>query len=555
MTELRNEKIYIQYAQSILDGTQTAGKLIKLACERFISWFDRDDIYFDYDDVDKKINFIGKFKLTEAPFTGQLFQLLKYQQWILASIFGWKYVGTNTRVTENVLLLVARKQGKTSLAAAIMLAAIMCDDNNGISGYTIANSASQAALAFKHISDLCRSVDPHKRLFKRLRHSISIPYVNSEIKILSADTTKLDGLNPQIFIQDEACETKTTAQWSIMKTGQGARKNPLAICISSAGYLVGEEYFLYAMWKMGKSILEKQIEDDTYFVALYQLDDEDDWKDEKCWCKACPSLGVTVSIDSLRKSILGAVNNPNTEVDVKTKQLNMWCQSNDTWIPYEKIQKITKHFDLSQFNKDEDYCLVGIDLAERDDLCVITTLVDKDNTLYFKAFPFCNRQALVKSKNKDMYRQWIKKGYLTLVDEDFIDFEWVVKKLQDIDEICPIGLVAYDPWNAKQLMLKCQQAGIPTKSVGQSAGVFSEPTSELEQRIYAGQNIVFDDNPVISWCFSNVLIKRDQNENKKPVKSDKSNKIDIVIGFIQTMKMYMELNGYDDANTEVAVLS
>ena len=553
MTNIDESKRYIKYALDVINGNIISGRLLKLACKRFINWFERDDIYFDYADVDKKINFISKFKLTEAPFTGQPFNLLDYQKWILAGIFGWKHKENNERVTENALLVISRKQGKTALSAAIMLATIMCDGQQGISGYTIANATHQSQIAFKHISDLCKSVDPNQIIFKRYRNSISIPELNSEIKVLSAETSTLDGLNPQIFIEDEACETKTTAQWSILKTGMGARKNPLAICISSVGYLIGEQYFLYQLWQTGKNVLEGLSEDDTFFYAIYQLDDNDDWKDSQNWYKSCPSLGITVSKKSLEKDVNSAIINPGLEIDVKTKQLNMWCRSSEVWIPDEKIQAITKHIDLADFDPEEDFCYVGLDIAERDDLCCLSTLIYKNDILYFKAFPFINQHAYENSPNKDLYRQWVKKGYLICTDTEYTDLDWVLDKIKEINDIVPIAILCYDPYHAKQICIKAQKEGIPVKGVNQGMGTFGEPTSELEQRIYSGQNIVFDDNPIIRWAFSNVLIKRDQNENKKPVKSDKNNKIDPIICFIQTVKVWMDLSGLS-FDTDITIL-
>ena len=144
MTYIDDSKIYIQYAKQVLSGEEVAGKLIKLACKRMLDWFDREDIYFDYQDVDSKIKFVSKFKLTEDPFTGQPFILLPYQQWIFANIYGFKYiedgVKTDKRVIKNALLLMARKQGKTQLAAALMLTTLVMDNKTSVTGYTIANS-------------------------------------------------------------------------------------------------------------------------------------------------------------------------------------------------------------------------------------------------------------------------------------------------------------------------------------------------------------------------------------------------------------------------------
>lgn len=561
MTEIDSNKIYIKYAQDILDGNEIACKMIKLACKRFIDWFARDDIYFDYEDVDKKIEFISKFKLTEDPFTGQPFILLPYQQWIFANIFGWKITGTNNRVTRNVLLLMARKQGKTQLAAAIMLAAIVCDGKRSVEGFTIANSGDQAQLAFKHLYHLCKSVDPHQSLFvhgnskiiKNIKN-IDIPLLdNSHIKVLNSDTSKLDGLNPQVFIQDEAHAAKTDNIWGVLKTGQGARHNPLAICISTTGFLIGDDYQLYSQWHTCKNILEGTAEDDSWFSALYQLDDEDDWHDSTLWKKACPSLGVTVQLDSILADYKNAVNNPSTETQFKTKQLNMWCSSSSTWITHEELLSVMQPIDLKQFDKDNDFCTVGVDLATRRDLCVLSTLVCKDDIYYFKAFPFCCNYALEHSKNKELYKRWIEKGYVEHIKADSIDIDLVIKKLWDIDSQVPIGMVAYDAWGAGYFVQKCINEGIVAETVSQKYPVMNTLVDEFEHRI-ATKKIVIDDNPVTRWCFSNVVMLH-SSEMRKPDKLSNDNKIDIVVAFLDSMKLMIDIQGHPEQDYKAIVLN
>lgn len=547
MTYYDQSKTYVQYCEDVLSGTEIAGKWIKLACKRFKDWFNnRDDIYFDYTDVDDKIAFISRFTLTEAPFTGHPFILLPYQQWIFANLFGFKYVSSNKRVIRNALLLMARKQGKTQLAAAILLASLIMDDQISVTGYTIANSGEQASLAFKHICDLCKSVDPAQEIFKRgkarIVKNIEIPVIESKIRVLNSDTSKLDGLNPQIFIQDEAHAAKTDDIWGVMKTGQGARHNALGIIISTTGWLVGDDYFLYSQWHACTKILEGIVEDDSWFSALYQIDDTDDWKDKSIWKKACPSLGVTIDYDIIEKDFNNAISNPSQEVQFKTKQLNMWCHSSKTWLTMEEIREVTQSFDFSIFDPEEEFSIVGCDIAYRSDLCVLTTLIEHKDKLWFKAFPFICERALEESKNKELYKKWKDKGYLQVIPGKALDLDVVINKLIELNNEFPVATVAYDPFQATQLCIKAQSEGMDIRPVRQSLAHFAEPTAQFETLVL-NHRCVIDDNPVTRWCFSNVVIVEDSNGNRKPDKETPANKIDIVIAFIQSLKLYMEVKG------------
>ena len=547
MTEYDISKDYIKYNEDVLNDKITTGKYIKLACLRMKSWFNRNDIYFDYDDVELKIRFMEKLKHSKGKYSGNNFKLLPYQQWITANIIGWKWTSTKTRVINTALLMLARKAGKTFFASALMNAIIMTDKEMGAEGYMISNSAQQAGIAFEHASNQCASIDPKGKIFSRFRSEIRIPLLKSKIQILSSDTSKLDGRSPSVFICDEYHSAKTNEIFNILRTGQGIRENALGIIISTAGFNVGEEYPLYNTWSMCKQILDGNIENDSYFAALYQLDDEDDWHNEDTWIKANPTLGDTVTYKYLREQVQEAVNSPSSEVSIKTKNFNMFCQSELVWISNEKIKEVTGKVDYDMFDPDEDVCIIGVDLAERSDLCTVTLLVNKDDIFYFKAYPFICRDAYENSKNKDLYRQWVRQGYLILVDEESIDINWVVKYIQEIENHIPIAVCAYDPYHANQLKIECKKEGIRMRPVRQGLSAFAEPTAVLEHLILTKQCVI-DDNPVIRWCFSNVLIKTDENENKKPVKSGQNNKIDIVVAMIQSVKLWMELEGVIDVS-------
>ena len=547
MTEYDINKDYIKYNEDVINEKIITGKYIKLACLRMKSWFNRDDIYFDYDDTDLKIRFMEKLKHSKGKYAGNNFKLISYQQWITANIIGWKWKESNTRVINTALLMLARKAGKTFFAAALMLSIIMTDKEMGAEGYMISNSAQQAGIAFEHASNQCSSIDNKGKIFERYRSEIRIPLLKSKIQILSSDTSKLDGRSPSVFICDEYHSAKTNEIFNILRTGQGIRENALGIIISTAGFNVGEEYPLYNTWSMCKKILDGNIENDSYFAALYQLDDEDDWKDENTWIKANPTLGDTVSYKYLREQVQQAINSPSSEVSIKTKNFNMFCQSELVWIPNEKIKEVTGKVDYDMFDHEEDVCIIGVDLAERSDLCTVTLLVNKDDIFYFKAYPFICRDAYENSKNKDLYRQWVRQGYLILVDEESIDINWVVKYIQEIENHIPIAVCAYDPYHANQLKIECKKEGIRMRPVRQGLSAFAEPTAVLEHLILTKQCVI-DDNPVIRWCFSNVLIKTDENENKKPVKSGQNNKIDIVVAMIQSVKLWMELEGVIDVS-------
>lgn len=547
-------KPYVQYIEDVLSGKEVTGWFVRKACERAKSWFDRTDIELRYEEVDKKINLVQKIKQKKGLQAGKPLILLPFQQFIFMNIFGWFYINTDKRVIKNALLMMARQTGKSYIAAAISLAIALDPSLPAPSVDYLANTAKQAAIAFGHCKDQTSSLDPKGKIFRRFRSEIRVPLTGACINVLSADDSKLDG-RASYFVMDELHEMRDWKLWEVMASGQGSLKNPLSIGISTTGWHASSEYPLYNMWEQAQNIFNGNIEDDSWFYMIFQLDDEDDWKDPAVWKKAIPTLGVAVDEDYIHRRIHEAITNPSKEVEIKTKNLNIWCQSETTWIPQDKIKEVTGKVNYDMFDPEEDICIVGVDIAERSDLCVVTYLVHKNDLFYFKAFPFICRNAYENSPNKDIYRQWVKNKYMILVDADSIDIDYVIKLVQDINTNIPIALVAYDPWHAQQFKIACEKQGLPMKGVKQGLGSFGEPTSLLEHLIMTKQAVI-DDNPVIRWCFSNVLIKTDENENRKPIKSANHNKIDIVIGFIQTVRLYMELCGIlDDSALEAVALN
>lgn len=554
MTEYDLSKPYIQYIEDVLSGREIAGWFVRKACERAKSWFSRTDIELRYEEVDRKINLVQKIHHKKGLQAGKPFVLLPFQQFIFAHIFGWYYVGTERRVISDVLLMMARQTGKSYTAAAISLAIALDKTLPAPMVDYLANSSKQANIAFGHCKDQTSSLDPKGKIFSRYRSEIRVPLTGASINVLSADDSKLDG-RASYFVMDEIHEMKSWNLIEVMKSGQGSLKNPLSILISSAGWWVGEEYPLYNMWTQAKNVLSGNIQSDNWFYMIFQIDEDDDWKDPSVWKKAIPTLGIAVDEEYIKKRIQEAINEPTKEVLIKTKNLDMWCSSQQTWIPVEKIKEVTQSFDYQLFNKEEDYSILGVDIAERSDLCVVTSLINKDDIIYLKAHPFICRNAYENSPNKELYRQWVKNKHMTLVDSESIDIEYVIKLVEDLNNEVPVAIIGYDPWHSQQFKIMAEKRGLPMRAVKQGLGAFSEPTSMLEHLIYT-KKVVIDDNPCVRWCFQNVLIKTDENENRKPVKSAPNQKIDIVIAFIQSLKLHMELTGLiSDELLEAVALS
>lgn len=548
MSDYKLDKPYIKYCEDILTGKILACKDVILACKRFKSWFDKDDRYFDFDDVDRRIRLVSKMKHFRGKVNNQPFILLPYQQFIFAGIFGWKYKNTGYRIIQNVLIFMARKNAKTSLASAICLTQILLDNNNGQEIDFIASSGAQARLGFEMTKNYAQSIDPQGIIFTRYRDTIKMPSTKSEIDVRNSDAMTLDGLNSSTFIADEAHSYKTPDLWHVLKSSQGFQTQPLAICITTAGYLL-DGYFLYEWVKTCKQILKGDKEDDTQFSLLYSLDDGDDWADESVWMKSNPGLGPIVSMDYLRNECRVAKNQTSMEFGFRTKLMNQFCQSVETWIPDEYIKKCMQPVDLQQLINQP--CYGSADLSAVSDLTCTTIMFtpDQSRSYYpdkyiFKTLIYIPYSALDESINKQTYKNWIKRKEAILTEGNVVDYDHILKDQVEIMNSNPYMLFTYDQWNSTQWAINATQEGLPLEPFSQSLGNFNKPTKYLELLIRSGRCII-DENTAVLWCFNNVRLKVDYNDNVKPDKNTTEQKIDPCISMCMALGGYLSQGGID----------
>ena len=544
MISSATNKAYIQYPVDVISGNVIAGKHIKKACERFFSLMDDDRYMFLEEKVDKVIRLYHHLRHFKGRHSGKPFVLEPWQEWIIASIYGFYNKSDGSRLTQTVYIEVARKNGKTALAAGIGLNALINDDEDGAEVYFAANSKDQVKIsAWPLCSNFAKAFDPKEKYLKVYRDTINFDKTISWLKVLAADSTKLDGPNPSTFILDEYHAAKSNSLKAVLESGQGTRDNPLEIIITTAGFdKLGP---CYELRTTATEILNGLKEDDSFFMAIYSLDENDDWKDEANWIKSNPNMDVTVKSSYLRKEVRKAMNTPSDEVNVKTKNLNMWCDSSDVCIPDDYILACSRKVDLDDFTTKDD-CFAGIDLSSTSDLTCVSFMIPKDGKFYFKTLYYLPEEALETKKNKEQYSEWVRLGFLKLTPGNVVDYDYILDDILSVDKRLYIVKVGYDSWNATQFVINATDKGLPMEPVSQSIGNFNRPTKEMERVILSG-NVVIDNNPITRFCFRNVVMKLDHNGNTKPSKEYRDKKIDGVISMIEAMGVCLMTPQYSNS--------
>lgn len=531
-TDITNTTYY-QYIQDVLNNKIIACKSIKLACNRFLSFLEKDAYYFDAKAVERVINFISIIKHYLGKHNGKPFILQPWQTVIIASIYGFKHKKDDTRVCRNAFILMARKNGKSALCAALSLYHLIADNEAASEIFFAANSREQAKILLSITSNFAKSLDAKGKTISVYRDLIK--FKNNFIKVVSSDTSKLDGYNLSFAIIDEEHEAKDSKMIDIISSSMGMRLQPLLIEISTAGFnqfgICKEKY------NTCKEILNGLKEDDSLQAFIFELDESDNWDDSTVWEKANPNLNITVTADFIQSEITKAKNTSSLEVSVRTKNLNQWLSSSEIWIADIHIINATQKLKIEDFAGYNCYC--GVDLSSVSDLTAVSFLIDTDDKYYFFNKYYLPESALSENSNAELYKRWQRMGLLTITEGNVTDYDYITADLMRINQIVSINSIAYDTWNSTQWAIDATSKGLPLQSFSQALGNFNRATKEFE-RLILSNKVVIDDNEITRYCFRNVSLKFDHNDNCKPVKSVRQNKIDGVIAMLESLGIMLQ---------------
>lgn len=526
----RNE--FTEYALDVVEGKAVAGDLIRKACLRYLSWFGMDDRYFDEKAASKVVKFISHFRHWSGRWKDKPFNLLPFQKFIVYSIFGFKWKSSGERVIKKVYVSMARKNAKTMLASAIQAYMLVAEGEGDSQVYTIANTTSQASLAFDMEKTLLKQLDPKGKFFKYYRDMVKFPHTNSLLRVLSSDYSRLDGLNAYSAIVDEYHAATTNEVYSILRTSQASRTNSLIMVITTAGFRL--ESPCKQMEDACVDILNGVVRDDSQLAIIFTLDEGDDYRDESVWVKANPSLGEIVRPEYLREQVRECANNSSLETSVKTKNFNMWVATAEEWIPMNIVSSAQVRHPEGYWSDKTVWC--GLDLSSVSDLTALTMMCLDGDEYHFRTRYYLPSDTVKDSPNRELYRHWASKGYVTVTAGNVVDYDYILNDLMEISgEVDAVADIGYDKWNSTYLILKAQEQGLPLTPISQSIGAMNKPTKEMTRLMLSGK-VKFEHSPVTRWCFANCATKSDWNNNLKVVKGAGSErKIDGVVSMIMAL--------------------
>lgn len=532
-----------EYIEKVVTGSRCAGRYEILAVERYLSDLNRAsggwDYHFDETSAMQALLFFNLLKHFEGEWAGKDLDLEGWQAFIIWNIFGWKKRNGKRRFTY-ADILVARKNGKTTLAAGIGLYMLTLDGERGAQVFSAAVDKAQAGICWSAAREMSKISKHLKKLLKHYHSSIVVEAMVSSFKPLSKETKNKDGLNPHCAICDERHAWKTNEVYDVIKSGMGARSQPLILSISTAGFDMDAPYF--KDMKVLYEILEGSKSRDNQFIMIYQPDKGDDWKDPRTWEKANPNYGVSVSEDYFKGELEDAINKGSTtEVNFRTKNLNLWVDAPDVWIPDEIVAE--NNHDLDDDSLLGEECYAGLDLASHVDINALALYFPKLPGKPFKFLFFVPESKIKENEDRADYREWKEQGWLIVTPGDMIDVELMVSIMLKELKKYNIKNLSFDPYKAYHGVIQGLQnggLGEVLDEYNQRIQNMSEPAKEIQRMILARETNLLH-NPVIRWMFRNVVMYQDANENIRPDKRKSSGKIDGVVSMINAIGGYLSI--------------
>lgn len=532
-----------EYHQKIMSGEIVAGKKIKKLYNKLIREMNDHSLpfYFDEDKANKPIRFIEKFCHQPTGVGGDKLKLELFQKAFIEAMFGFVYKDTGYRRFQEVLFLVARKNGKTTLLAALAMYMLIADKEASAECYSVATKLDQAKKTFKEIIAMRSYSEALRSVTNKRRSDIYVPSTLSSFEPLASDSKTLDGMDAHLVVIDELHAIRDRELYEVMRQAMSARRQPMLVMITTAGTV--RESIFDDIYQYAQNVLDGIVKDETFLPIMYELDERDEWRDPNMWYKSNPGLGAIKQMKYLVDIVERAKNDSKTLNGVLVKDFNLRGSAVESWLSFEVVNN-----GLTYSMKDlrNTYAIGGVDLSSTTDLTCATLLIIKKGIKYVIQRYFIPLEVIDKKVHEDKvpYDKW--GDWITYCEGERVNYSDVTawfNQMRDEYQIFPLW-IGFDKWNAQYWVDEMTQNGYQMEAVIQGAMTMSSPMKEMEADLKS-KKVNYNDSPVLKWCLTNTVIKTDDNQNIRPVKGrNEKMRIDGTVALIDAYVVLMK--HYDD---------
>ena len=504
---------------------------------------------YDKNKADRAVAFIQNLCHTKGKWAGKRFILLPWQEQIIRDLFGVvKEDGKRQFLTAYVE--IPKKNGKSELAAVIALYLLFADNEPSAEVYGAACDRQQASIVFDVAKQMVQmSPALHKRSKIAAANKRIVNYSNVGFyQVLSAETGTKHGLNVSGLVFDELHSQPNRKLYDVLTKGSGdAREQPLFFIITTAG--TDKNSICYELHAKAMDIKAGRKKDNAFYPVVYGLTEQDDWNDEANWYKANPSLGHTISIQRVREAYKNALENPAEENVFKQLRLNIWTSATVCWIPEHIYNRGDLSIDMDSLYGRE--CYGGLDLSSTTDITAFVLVFPprtEDEKYILLPFFWLPKDTLELRCRRDhvLYDVWELQGYIQTTEGNVLHYGFIEKFIEELGEKYHIKEIAFDRWNATQMVQNLEAMGFIVVPFGQGYKDMSPPSKELYKLLMEG-NINHGGNPVLKWMAQNVVMRQDPAGNIKPDKEKSVERIDGIVAAIMALDRSIR-NKSDDAS-------
>ncbi len=561
--------IATQYARDVVDGRLLACKWVRLACRRHLDDLARDAAGWrytwnpllttaegkEYRPADRVCMFVELLPHIKGDWAarGERLRLGPWQVFILASIFGWIDRETKRRRFRIADLFVPRKNSKSTLAAGIGLYMLTADDEFGAEVYSGATTEDQAGEVFTPAKMMARRTPELLARFGVVVRETSLSVTETNGRFEPIIGKPGDGASPSCAIVDEYHEHPTEELYDTMRTGMGARSQPLMLVITTAGDDVSGP--CYAHQEELQQILEGVIEDEQRFGVIFTMDEGDDWTIEEALLKANPNFGVSIDSEFLLVQQRDAIRDQRKQATFQTKHLNIWVQSSSPWLNLHAWKALAdKSLRIEDFAGQA--CWAGLDLANTTDLadaCKVFRREIDGVDHYYAFWRHYLPEATIAEPDHKHYQGWRREGWLIATDGSMIDQALIEEDILADTETFRVEEVAIDNWGSPGIAAALANAGLTVVRFPQQVQHLSAPMKFIDGLVKAGR-IHHCGDPVATWGISNVQVKPDRNDNWFPRRGARKKKIDPAVALIMAMARAMVMEPAVEFTGELMVV-
>ena len=529
-----NNYIY-EYHAKITSGEIVAGKWIKEIYKIIVGGLEKQEYFFNAKAANKAIKFIENF-CHHSKGRNDLIKLELWQKAIVSVIFGIQDA-EKTRIFREIFIVIGRKNGKSLFASAIIAYMVYLEPEYGQEIYCLAPKLDQATLVYDGFYKMVQAEDELNELAKKRRSDIYYEETNSFVKPIAFNAKKSDGFNPQLVVCDEMAAWSGDAglkQYEVMKSALGARRQPMILSISTAGYINDSIYD--ELMKRSTSFLKGNSKERRLLPFLYMIDDVEKWNDIEELKKANPNMGVSVPESFFMDEIAVAESSLSKRAEFLTKYCNIKQNSSIAWLEYATVDGAGIEMTLEDFR--DCYAVGGIDLSQTTDLTAASVVIEKGGVLYAFTQFFMPRGRVETLQATDgvPYDIFVKKGLITLSGDNYVDYHDVYAWFTGLVENYGIYIlkIGYDRYMAKYLIEELKDYGFQTDDVHQGENL--TPVIREFEGIIKDGNFKIADNNLLKTHFLNVALKHNMETRKfRPIKIEQRAHIDGFVSVIDAM--------------------